>query len=229
MTRRVRRINAGGQLALPVTLADYATFENFHPAGNEAALAALMSDRAVPMWLFGATGTGKSHLLQALCQRTPRSVYLTGAMLLELPPAALEGFERYALVCVDEIHRLIGDRQREVALFHLYNRLAEAGGALVVAAPLPPPGLDFVLPDLASRLRAALTLELHPLDDEGRIQALKLRARCRGFELPGATGRYLLSHYRRDMASLCALLDRLDHASLAAQRRLTVPFVKSIL
>ena len=55
------------------------------------------------------------------------------------------------------------------------------------------------------------------------------RARLRGLELPPETGRYLLNHYRRDMASLCALLDELDLASLAAQRRLTIPFVKGIL
>lgn len=229
MTRRAPGINAGDQLALPVTLADYATFENFHAAGNEAALAALTADRTVPLWLFGAPGTGKSHLLQALCRRTERSVYLTGRMLLELPPAALEGFEHYALVALDDIHDLIGRKRREVALFHLYNRLMEAGGTLVVTAPVAPPALAFALPDLASRLRAALAIELHSLDDEGRLEALKVRARCRGFELPGATGRYLLNHYRRDMTSLCGLLDRLDHASLAAQRRLTVPFVKSIL
>ena len=78
-------------------------------------------------------------------------------------------------------------------------------------------------------MRAALVIALHPLTDEGRLEALKLRAECRGFELPGKTGRYLLNHYRRDMASLCAMLDRLDRASLAARRRLTVPFVKTIL
>ncbi|MFK8016262.1 MAG: DnaA regulatory inactivator Hda [Gammaproteobacteria bacterium] len=222
--------HAGGQLALPVTLADYATFDNFWPAGNEEIVTALRAKPPAPsLWLHGPAHVGKSHLLQANCQRGRECVYLTGVILLEMPAAALDGLERYAQVCVDDVDRLLGDRAREEALFHLYNRLIDHGRSLVLAASRPPTAYEFLLPDLASRLRAAMTLAVEPLDDDGRLAALKLRARSRGFELPSVTGRYLLNHQRRDMRSLCAILDTLDIASLAAQRRLTVPFVKTIL
>ncbi len=230
MRHRERRVNASSQLALPVTLADHARFDNFHADGNETVVAALLAPSLAPaVWLYGTSGVGKSHLLQALCHTDKRCVYLTSAMLLQMPPAALEGFERYARVCIDDVHALLGDREREIALFHLYNRLLDAQGALVFSADRSARNLTFVLPDLASRLRAAVALQVHELDDEGRLAVLEKRADARGFELPSATGRYLLNHYRRDMKSLCAMLDTLDLASLAAHRPLTIPFVKTIL
>jgi DnaA family protein len=167
--------------------------------------------------------------LQAVCALDEHGAYLTGTTVSQWPPGALEGFERFARVCIDDVHLVLGDRDREVALFHLYNRLQDRGGVLIVAAPEPPVAFDFALPDLGSRLRASVSLRVDNLDDDGAIAALKLRAGCRGFEMPGATARYLLRHYQRDMGSLCRLLDRLDTASLAAQRRLTVQFVKTIL
>ena len=222
--------HAGGQLALPVSLADYATLDNFYAVGNERVLTGLCAEPAASaIWLFGESNVGKSHLLQAHCHSDKHCVYLTASVLLQMPASALDGFERYARVCVDDVHRLLGARDREVALFHLYNRLLDAGHSLVLTARQPAGAYDFALPDLASRLRSAMTLEVRALHDEGRLAALKLRARHRGFKLPSATGRYLLNHQRRDMKSLCQVLDTLDVASLAAQRRLTVPFVKTIL
>lgn len=217
------------QLLLPVAPADYATFANFHSAGNETVVRALHDLSAPSYWLHGAAGSGKSHLLQAVCAVDEKGAYLTGCTVAQWPPGALEGFERFARVCIDDVHLVMGDREREVALFHLYNRLLESGGALLVAAPEPPIACDYALADLGSRLRASVSLRVDNLDDENAIAALKLRAGCRGFEMPTATARYLLRHYQRDMGSLCRLLDRLDTASLAAQRKLTVRFVKTIL
>ncbi|HKJ77017.1 MAG TPA: DnaA/Hda family protein, partial [Gammaproteobacteria bacterium] len=85
------------------------------------------------------------------------------------------------------------------------------------------------LPDLVSRLGWGLIFHVRPLSDEQMIDALQLRARQRGLDLPADVARYLLRHYRRDMTSLASLLERLDHASLVAQRRLTIPFVKQWL
>ncbi|MFK7887806.1 MAG: DnaA regulatory inactivator Hda [Gammaproteobacteria bacterium] len=217
------------QLLLPVAPADYATFENFHPAGNDTVLRVLQNVTAPSYWLHGAAGCGKSHLLQAVCASDERSAYTTGQTLIDWPPEGLDGFERFEQVCIDDVHRVLGDREREVALFHLFNRLQDRGGTLLLAAPQPPVAYDFALADLGSRLRASVALRVDSLDDDGAIAALKLRAGCRGFEMPAATARYLLSHYQRDMGSLCRLLDQLDTASLAAQRKLTVPFVKTIL
>ena len=104
-----------------------------------------------------------------------------------------------------------------------------ADSDLVVAADGPPAGLVFGLPDLASRLKSGATFRVHALDDEGRLCALQMRARFRGFELPDETGRYLLARVGRGVAELFQLLDQLDRAALAAQKQLTIPFVRQVL
>jgi len=102
-------------------------------------------------------------------------------------------------------------------------------GGLLVATRAAPSALPFDLPDLVSRLGAGLVYQLRPADEEYSLQALQLRAGQRGFELPDDTARYLLKRMPRDLPALMSLLERLDSASLVAQRRLTVPFVKSVL
>jgi DnaA family protein len=132
-------------------------------------------------------------------------------------------------VCVDDVEAAAGYGAWEEALFHLYNRLIDSGGGLLVSAAVAPAQLAIRLPDLVSRLGAAPVYQLHPLNDDQSLEAMRLRARQRGFELPEETGRYLLRRLPRDLSALMSLLERLDTASLAAQRKLTVPFVKSVL
>ena len=144
-------------------------------------------------------------------------------------PDALAGWEDRAVVCLDDADRLAGRDAWELALFGLFNRLADAGGRLVVSAAASPAATRFGLADLASRLAWGAVFRLEPLDDEGRGAALRLRAAHRGLELPEETARYLLRRLPRDMRALCGWLDRLDTASLAAQKRLTVPFVREVL
>ena len=138
-------------------------------------------------------------------------------------------WENYDLVCLDDVDALAGERRWEEALFHLYNRIRERGACLVVSCASAPARLQLSLPDLGSRLSWGLVYQLRALDDDQRLLALQLRARQRGCDMPDETGRYLLRRLPRDMPALFDLLDRLDDASLVAQRKLTVPFVKSVL
>lgn len=187
-------------------------------------------DRGV-IWLWGADGSGRSHLLQAACASagTRRAAYLP---LRELGAAAtsfLGDVRLLDLLCIDDIGCLIGQRDFELALFSAYRSLEERGGGLIVAADQAPIGLSWVLADIRSRFGAAEIFQLKPLDEEGEREALRLRAASRGLDLPEETARYLLRRFPRDMTTLGRLLDEIDLASLSAQRRLTVPFVKSIL
>ena len=132
-------------------------------------------------------------------------------------------------MCLDEVDALAGDAEWERALFNLYNALQDSGGRLLMSAASAPAGVGFALRDLASRAGASVVFHLRPLSDDDLAAALKLRARHRGLELPDETARLLLRRLPRDMASLGDWLDHLDTASLAAQRRLTVPFVTAVL
>ena len=117
----------------------------------------------------------------------------------------------------------------ERAVFALFEQLRQRGGRLVVSAATAPGEVCFGLPDLASRLKSGGVYRLQSLDDTGRLKALQIRARFRGFDLPDETGRYLLNRTSRGPASLFQVLDTLDRAALVAQKRLTIPFVRSVL
>jgi DnaA-homolog protein len=152
---------------------------------------------------------------------------MSQAVLLD--PEVVENLDSYALVAVDDVHRVAGIEPWQRALFVLFDALAEKGGSFVATARTAPNVIKRLLPDLASRLAWGPVFQLAPLTDEEKIIALKQRASRRGFELPDDTVHFLLKRQQRDMHTLCATLDALDTASLAAQRRLTLPFVKSML
>jgi len=222
------------QLPLGVSIQDRATFASFYAGSNSLVVERLRSlaygDRGV-IWLWGATGSGRSHLLQAACAAAGarRAAYLPLRELGEGATDFLADVRLLDQLCIDDIDSLIGRRDVELALFSAYRSLDERGGGLIVAADQPPVGLSWVLADIRSRFGAAEIFQLKPLDEEGEREALRLRAVSRGLDLPDETARYLLRRFPRDMRTLGRLLDTIDVASLSAQRRLTIPFVKSIL
>ena len=222
------------QLALPLKLQDHAVFESFWPAGNDALVSflnALADTGDGPgCWVWGAAATGKTHLLQAVCaSQDDRAVYVPLALLADVGPSMLDGLSSRQFVCLDDVHLVAGDADWELALFKLYNMVADSGGTLVAAAVAAPRECRFGLADLASRFSVLPAFHLGALDEADRIKALRLRARHRGLDLPDDTANFLLNRSKRDMASLYTLLDQLDSAALAAKRRLTIPFVKEIL
>lgn len=228
-----------GQLALGVRLRDEATLAAFEPGANDQALAWL--EQRLPLagragergWFWGGAGSGRSHLLQAACHGAVdaglRAIYLPAGELRQDPAAMLEGLEQCQLLALDDIGQVAGNRAVELALFDLCNRCAAQGSLLLLAASAAPLSFPWGLADLASRLAAATVFRLRALDDAGKLAALQRRARLRGIALPTATARFILARADRDPAVLFELLDELDRASLAAQRRLTIPFVRQCL
>jgi DnaA family protein len=228
------------QLPLSVRLRDDATFANFYPGANAAALgyverlcAAQAGWAENLIYLWGNGGVGRSHLLQAACLRMQeneqQAVYLPLAELTGYSPQLLENLEQCELVCLDDLQAVAGMPAWEEALFHLFNRLRDSGRRLLLAADAAPRELPVLLPDLQSRLSQALVFQLRELDEEDKLRALQLRASRRGLQLPEEVGRFILSRGERSMNSLFELLERLDQASLQAQRKLTIPFLKQTL
>lgn len=223
------------QLPLGIRLGLSHRFETFHVGANAEAVAALVSlstgaGRA-PLWLCGPPGSGKSHLLQAACALAGASGQRAACLPLSKGQGAelLGGYEQLPLVALDDLDEVAGDAAWEHALFTLYNELAERGGRLVLAAARPPAVTGIRLPDLASRLAASEVHRLEPLGEADQGEALRRRARHRGLELPDETLLFLTRRAPRDFATLCRMLDELDTESLAARRRLTVPFVRDWL
>jgi DnaA family protein len=223
------------QLALGVRLRADAVFESFWPGPNSEIVAALRTAGEMPLWLWGASGSGKTHLLQAVCAAAGEAkpgapaAYFPLARAPALPPEALAGFERARVLCVDDVDAVAGDLEWERALFRLFNEASELRTRLIFAAAAPPRQPDWRLDDWGSRAAACVVYQLRELDDDGRIEALRLRAAQRGLQLPYETSEYLLKRMPRDMRSLFEILDQLDEASLVAQRRLTIPFIRDAL
>jgi len=225
------------QLSLRIGLRDSSVFASYIAGRNQIVVSALSGLRSgagpVCVFVHGASGAGKSHLLQAICAaagaRQETSAYLPLAQLAAFGPEVLAGCGDLAYVCIDDGDRVAGQASWERALFGLHQQLDERGGRLIVAASQPPGAIGIALADLASRLAGGLVFALQPLDDADCMAALQLRAHLRGFELPDDAAQYLLRRLPRDMNSLGAFLDELDQASLAAQRKLTLPFVREIL
>jgi DnaA family protein len=222
------------QIPLRLALRDGASFAGFVTGLNGPALHALTDTQEKFVYLWGAAGSGKSHLLQAICraaslQSASVPTYLAMGELAGTDPGVLEGLEAMSPVCVDEVDAIAGQSGWEHALFHLYNRVREAGGRLVVAGRTAPTQLKITLPDLTSRLSWGPVFQLQVLDDSGKREALQRRARSRGMDLQDEVVAYLLRHCARDTHSLFALLERLDRESLVAKRRLTIPFVRELL
>jgi DnaA-homolog protein len=217
------------QLPLGVRLRAGAVYESFAVGQNSEILTALRSGSAEPIWLWGARGSGKTHLLQAACAATGDAAAYFPLGSGALPPEALMGFERNKVLCVDDVDKIAGDAHWERALFRLFNDAAELHTRLIFAAAAPPRQSAWVLEDWRSRAAACVVYQLHELDDRGRMEALRLRAAQRGLQLPNDTSEYLLKRMPRDMPSLFEVLDALDEASLIEQRRLTVPFIRDEL
>ncbi|WP_397596397.1 DnaA regulatory inactivator Hda [Silanimonas sp.] len=184
------------------------------------------------LFVEGAEGSGKSHLLLAACREAHeagrRARYLPVPAFAGALGTILEGLDANDLVALDGIEAASASREDCEALFHLHNRLRDAGRTLVYASRLPAGDLAWALPDLRSRLGQGLRVSLDVLDDDGRREALRRRAARRGLELDDAVLDWLFRRVDRDLKSLTALLDRLDRAAMAAQRRLTVPFVRTV-
>jgi DnaA family protein len=223
-----------GQLPLALRWPAHQRFATFVPGANGVAVELLREGAATvgggPVYLSGAPGSGRTHLLIAACaeagEHGRRAQYLP---LRRHGAGLIRGFGGSDLIAIDDVDTLAGDAAAEHALFDLYNRCRAEAVTLLFAAALPPAQAGFRLPDLVSRLGASTQAVLKPLDEDARRALMAERARARGIELDVAALDWLFAHGRRDLRSLLAVLDRIDHASLAARRRITVPFLRALL
>jgi DnaA family protein len=223
------------QLTLPVVIRDDARFANYHAGPNQQIVQSLQQQwtiRGEPfIYLWGASGVGCSHLLQAACHYAEdlghHSVYLPLDELVEMGPGVLEAMEQLPLVALDNLQVIAGNDEWEEAIFHLFNRIRDRQSHLLIAANANPQHLEITLPDLASRLSWGMVYQVVALTDEEKVLALLLRAHRRGLNLTDDVARYILTRGPRDSQALFDLLGRLDQASLSAQRKLTIPFIKA--
>lgn len=226
------------QLPLPIHQLDDTTFKNFYSDNNPLLLAAVHKNfpqlQQPFIYIWGGEGTGKTHFLKACVhewqQAEQSAIYIPLSKSRYFPPAVLDNLEQNQLVCLDDLQCVMGDDEWEVAIFNLINRIkASKKTLLLMTANVAPKALPVELPDLASRLSWGEQYQLSQLSEEQKRQVLQENARQRGMELTDETANFLLKRVDRNLKSLLQTLTVLDTASLQAQRKLTIPFVKEVL
>jgi DnaA family protein len=224
------------QIPLPLTPRRDSRFEDFIPGPNAAVVESLkdmLDEAGSHVFLHGDEGSGKTHLLNALCletrERGGRAYYLALKRLPGDAAAALQGVEGLDLVCVDDLHLVAGDRDWEEALFHGFNRIRETGGRLLVSSCKRLSALDINLPDLASRLAWGLQLPLKPLSDADKLAVISRHSDALGLGLGEDVQQYLIKHCERSVAALIGTVEELHQVALTNKRRITIPLAREVL
>jgi len=227
------------QLPLGLRWPSHQRLDTYFAGGNPAALegvrATAFGESNAWIYLHGPRGTGKTHLLIGACRlalengRNARYLPLESLTGSRAEAIASFGAEQNELLAIDDVQAIAGDQDAERGLFDLYNRARESRAMLLFAASAAPAQLGVRLPDLISRLSACTQFILQPLDESGRREVLRARAQQRGLEIDDNVLDWLFARQPRDLAALMELFERLDHAALAAQRRITIPFLREML
>ncbi len=224
------------QLPLGFEPGELFTFDSYVTGHNTVAVALAQQSAAgkgeQQLFFWGESGLGKSHLLQASCNRAAKKqqtvCYLTQKEIQHQSAEMFEGLEQVDLICLDDIETWLTNEAWEEALFDLINRVRECKHRLMMTSALPPDEAFVKLPDLRSRLLWGPVFQLQSLSDKDKYQALRYRAEQSGLELPEKVANYLMQRYPRDMFGLFERLAVLDKASMAMQRKLTIPLVRSV-
>lgn len=226
-----------GQIPLALSLPELPGFDQFVVGDNLKVVQILGSickgSKHACIYLWGPAGCGISHLLQATCLQADnygRKVsYLPLCVHTDLKPEILENYDNMDIVCIDDVELIAGKPEWEQALLHLYNRIRDAGKNMIFGSHVNPQVISVNLQDLKSRLSWDLVFHIELLGDMDKIEVLKRRANMRGFKLPHEVAEYIVRHANRELPSLLTMLDVLEKATLTRQKKLTIPFVKSVL
>ena len=185
------------------------------------------------LYLWGESGTGKSHLLQAACKQAAESehhvAYIPLKQIDELSAEMLHDLGELDLVCIDDVECVIGQIEWQQGLTWLYNELKDNKHSLIISGNKSPTNSELELDDLKSRLSSDQVIQIKSPNDDLKIEILKQKARERSFELSDEVVEFLIRRVDRNLTSLIEVLDKIDHASLAAKRKITIPFVKDLI
>ncbi len=227
------------QYSLDIALPKFATFETFIDTSDSQLLSVLKQlaqeslSEPRQYFLWGSVGTGKTHLLQAICNQLVSTeqnvIYLPMKELVNQQATILNDMQQLDVLCIDDIDAVLGDKEWDRQLFLLINELRTNNKSTVMTAAHNPHEAMVSFPDLASRLVWGPVYKLDLLEDDEKSCAIQEHAKVRGLEVSDEVCSFLLKRFPRDLSKLIGLLDKLDEASLIQQKKVTVPFVKSVL
>ncbi len=185
------------------------------------------------LYIWGSQGTGKTHLLQAACKQADdmnsQVTYIPLKQHEEFDSEIFNGLGKLDLICVDDLEFISGNLEWQQRLTLLYNEIRDNNNSIILSSTSSPKNIKIELDDLKSRLVWGQVHKIKPPNDELKIEILKRKASERSFELSESVAEFLIHRTDRDLNSLIKILDVIDHSSLAAKRKVTIPFVKKLI
>ena len=225
-------MNNPQQLIFPWSKKSIAIFDHFYMDDLNLHIkdALLKQD---DLFLYGIPGTGKSFLMQSLCNyytsSKKTSLYIPLNEVKEYRSDFLDSLEELDLICIDEVDSIAGDDIWEVAIFNLINNCLISRCRLIFCSQLNPSSINFNLADLISRIKKIDHMELLPISDNNLRDALKFIIDIRSIKIGNNEIDYLLRHSRRNIKNLVKIIEKLDQLSLKLKRRITIPLIKELI
>ena len=226
------QVKSGSQLPLNLNVDSENRFQNFLEFDNESEVVRELKGEFSIVYLWGAAGSGRTHLLQAVSYeayiKQESSIFLPLKEAGRYSPEILSGIEGVDVVCLDDIQAIAKDLSWEEAIFRLYNYAQETNCKLVISADRAPQKLPMNLADLKSRLCSFPVFMLHSPDEKAQLEILRYRAKLRGVKLENDVLKFISKNMRRGLNEIIDLLDKLDTASKIEKRKITIPLIKKV-
>jgi len=169
---------------------------------------------------YGAAGCGKTHLTHVWQRKSAARRIGTAQMKLQ---------DIAGNLIIEDIDAISENMQAQEDLFHLYNRQKETGGFLMLTARHHPKGWALALPDLASRMLAAMAIEIGAPDDDLLAALVIKQFMDRQVTVPEEVVSYLLPRIERSFEAVRNIVDEIDTLALARKRKITIPLVRDLL
>ena len=228
-------MNKPKQLTFPWNTVNKSSLESFYASKDNLHVVSILKDKTFQddLFIYGSKESGKTYLLQAMCNSysslNKSSLYIPLKKAMGYGTEIFESLENIQLICLDGIENVISTIEWEKAIFNLINKTLISKSRLIITSSEDLQSLNFVLPDLESRLRKIESYELTPIQDKDILDALKYISKLKSINLGDKEARYLVTYSQRNISNLVHILESLDQLSMEMKRKITIPLIKEVI
>ena len=228
-------MNKPKQLTFPWNNVNKSSLEGFFTSRENSHLLSLLkdSDFLDDLFIYGTKESGKTFLLQAMCNSysfvDKSSLYIPLKKVMNYGIEIFDSLENIDLICVDGIEEVISKIEWEKAIFNLINKALISESRLIFTSSKDLKSLNFLLPDLESRIRKIQSYELYPINDKDIFDALKYISKLTSINLGDKEAKYLVTYSQRNISNLVHILESLDQLSMEMKRKITIPLIKEVI
>ena len=228
-------MNKPKQLTFTWNKVKKSSLEGFYTSQENSHIVSLLKDRSFldDLFIYGTKESGKTFLLQAMCNSysfvDKSSLYIPLKKVMNYGIEIFDSLENIDLICVDGIEEVISKIEWEKAIFNLINKALISESRLIITSSKDLKSLNFLLPDLESRIRKIQSYELYPINDKDIFDALKYISKLTSINLGDKEAKYLVTYSQRNISNLVHILESLDQLSMEMKRKITIPLIKEVI